>query len=169
MPGGRIESVTKEFSIKVKGSLKDFSAFNDLIIASHAGAPVRIRISAERRTGCRKDVPMRDLTASPPSASGIQKQTGTIYRPGRGQDQGRSRAHQEKPAARHGHRIAYDQSIFIKNSMEQVKEHLILGSILAIIAVFVFLRNFRTTLISAVALLFRSSPPSRYENIRFHL
>ncbi|HQJ09763.1 MAG TPA: efflux RND transporter permease subunit, partial [Deltaproteobacteria bacterium] len=43
LPGGRIESTTKEFSIKVKGSLRDLSEFDDLIVAYTGGAPVRIR------------------------------------------------------------------------------------------------------------------------------
>ncbi len=48
--------------------------------------------------------------------------------------------------------FAFDQSTFIKRSINEVQGHLILGGILAILAVFLFLRNVRTTLISAVAL-----------------
>jgi HAE1 family hydrophobic/amphiphilic exporter-1 len=48
--------------------------------------------------------------------------------------------------------IAIDQSVFIRRSIEEVQKHLILGSLFAILAVFIFLGNVRTTLISAVAL-----------------
>lgn len=48
--------------------------------------------------------------------------------------------------------IAMDQSTFIQRSIDEVQKHLILGSFFAVLAVFIFLRNFRTTLISAVAL-----------------
>ncbi|MBI4688008.1 MAG: efflux RND transporter permease subunit [Nitrospirae bacterium] len=48
--------------------------------------------------------------------------------------------------------ISFDQSIFIQRSIREVQHHLIYGGILAVIAVFIFLRNSRTTLISALAL-----------------
>lgn len=48
--------------------------------------------------------------------------------------------------------IAMDQSVFIVRSIDEVQKHLILGSLFAVLAVFLFLKNIRTTLISAVAL-----------------
>ena len=51
-------------------------------------------------------------------------------------------------------KIAYvgDQSGFIKASFEAVQEHLILGGILAGIVVLIFMRNWRSTLIAAIAI-----------------
>ena len=48
--------------------------------------------------------------------------------------------------------LVRDDSEFIKASLEAIEEHLVLGGILAAIIVFIFLRNFRTTLIAAVAI-----------------
>jgi len=45
-----------------------------------------------------------------------------------------------------------DQSIFIRRSIEDIQHHLILGSLLAAIVVFIFLRNFRSTIIAATAI-----------------
>jgi HAE1 family hydrophobic/amphiphilic exporter-1 len=39
LPGGRIESGTKEYSVKVKGNLKSASEFNDLVVTSSQGSP----------------------------------------------------------------------------------------------------------------------------------
>jgi hydrophobic/amphiphilic exporter-1 (mainly G- bacteria), HAE1 family len=47
---------------------------------------------------------------------------------------------------------AVDSSLFIVRSINEVQHHLILGSFFAILAVLIFLKNVRTTLISAVAL-----------------
>src|SRR3982750_1978108 len=49
-------------------------------------------------------------------------------------------------------RIIGDNSIFIENSLHAIEEHLLLGSLLASIVVFLFLWNFRTTLIAALAI-----------------
>ena len=48
--------------------------------------------------------------------------------------------------------IAVDQSLFILRSIHEVQFHLIIGEDFAILAVFLILKNVRTTLISAVAL-----------------
>ncbi|MEP6787513.1 MAG: efflux RND transporter permease subunit, partial [Acidobacteriota bacterium] len=45
-----------------------------------------------------------------------------------------------------------DNSIFIENSLHSIEEHLILGSILASIVVFLFLWSFRSTFIAALAI-----------------
>ncbi|PYS43227.1 MAG: AcrB/AcrD/AcrF family protein [Acidobacteria bacterium] len=45
-----------------------------------------------------------------------------------------------------------DQSIFIRKSIEEIQHHLVLGSILAALVVFLFLRNFRSTIIAATAI-----------------
>src|SRR5215470_3351919 len=45
-----------------------------------------------------------------------------------------------------------DQSVFIRRSIEDIQHHLILGSILAAIVVFIFLRNIRSTVIAATAI-----------------
>lgn len=152
LPGGRIESTTKEFSIKVKGTLQDASAFNDLIIVTRAGAPLRIRDIGRAEDGTQEKRSFARFNGTPAIGIGIQKQTGTntVEVIDRIKEEIK-RIRQSLPPGINLH-VAYDQSIFIKNSIDQVKEHLILGSILAILAVFIFLRNFRTTLISSVAL-----------------
>jgi len=48
--------------------------------------------------------------------------------------------------------VVRDQSVFIQTSIDMVKEHLIIGSILAGLVVFFFLGNTRATLIAALAI-----------------
>jgi len=48
--------------------------------------------------------------------------------------------------------VRQDQSRFIRQSIEDIQHHLLLGSLLASIVVFFFLRNLRTTLIAALAI-----------------
>jgi HAE1 family hydrophobic/amphiphilic exporter-1 len=45
-----------------------------------------------------------------------------------------------------------DQSTFIRRSFSEIQHHLILGGLLASIVVLLFMRNFRTTIIAAVAI-----------------
>ncbi len=42
LPGGRIETQTKEYTVRIKGEFAQIPDFNDLIISYYKGAPVRI-------------------------------------------------------------------------------------------------------------------------------
>jgi HAE1 family hydrophobic/amphiphilic exporter-1 len=48
--------------------------------------------------------------------------------------------------------ITVDQSTFIRHSLSDLQHHLILGSLFAVLVVFIFLHNFRGTLIVALAI-----------------
>src|SRR5207247_7219497 len=48
--------------------------------------------------------------------------------------------------------IVRDQSVFILASFHTIREHLILGSILASLVVLLFMQNIRATIISAIAI-----------------
>jgi HAE1 family hydrophobic/amphiphilic exporter-1 len=50
--------------------------------------------------------------------------------------------------------VVRDQSEFIENSLNSIEEHLLLGGFFAAAVVLVFLWNFRTTLIAALAIRF---------------
>lgn len=152
LPGGRIESITKEFSVKVKGNLKDASEFNDLVVARFDGKPVRIRDLGRAEDGVEERRSYTQFNGVPCVGIGIRKQTGTNTV----EVVERVKKEVERISATlppgMSLNIAFDQSVFIRDSIRQVQHHLIIGSVLAVVAVFVFLRNVRTTLISAVAL-----------------
>ena len=56
--------------------------------------------------------------------------------------------------------IIRDQSRYIYAALHEINLHLVLGSILASLVVLAFMRSWRSTLIAAVAIPARSSPPS---------
>ena len=152
LPGGRIESATKEYSVKVKGEFPRIQDFNDLIVAYYKGAPVRIRDIGRAEDGMSEKRNIARFNGVPCVGIGIQKQTGTntvaII----------DRVKKELIGIRKTLppgmeiNIGFDQSNFINRSINEVKGHLIMGGLLAVLAVFLFLRNWRTTLISALAL-----------------
>jgi HAE1 family hydrophobic/amphiphilic exporter-1 len=152
LPGGRIESATKEYSVKVKGSLRNVADFNDLVVASTQGNPVRIRDIGRAEDGVEERRSYTKYNGQPAVGIGIRKQTGSntveVI------DNIKKELERINKTLPPGMKIniAFDQSIFIKDSIKQVQHHLIIGSLLAVAAVFIFLRNIRTTLISAVAL-----------------
>jgi HAE1 family hydrophobic/amphiphilic exporter-1 len=152
LPGGRIESLTREYTIKVKGEFPKVPDFNDLVIAYDKGAPVRLKDLGRAEDGMQEKRDIARFNGIPAVGMGVQKQSGTntveVVNAVKAEI---LKINQTLPPGMTLN-IAIDQSTFIRRSIDEVQKHLILGSLFAILAVFIFLRNFRTTLISAVAL-----------------
>ena len=152
LPGGRIESASKEYSVKVKGELSGVRDFNDLIVSWYKGAPVRIRDIGRAEDGMEEKRTIARYNGEPAVSIGIQKQSGTNT------VEVIDRVKQEMIKIRKtlppglSLNVVFDQSIFIKRSISEVQDHLIIGGILAVLAVLMFLKNLRVTLISAIAL-----------------
>ena len=152
LPGGRIESDTKEYSVKVKGEFPRIQEFNELIVNYYQGSPVRIRDIGRAEDGMEEKRNLARFNALPCIGIGIQKQSGTntVEVIDRVKKELISIRKTLPPGLEIS--IAFDQSNFINRSIKEVQGHLILGGILAVLAVFLFLRNVRITLISSLAL-----------------
>ncbi len=152
LPGGRIESLSKEYTVKVKGEFLTVPDFNDLVIAYDKGAPVRLRDVGKAEDGMQEKRDIARFNGIPAVGLGVQKQSGTntvaVVNAVKAEI---VKINKNLPPGMNLN-IAIDQSTFIRRSIDEVQKHLILGSLFAILAVFIFLRNVRTTLISAVAL-----------------
>ena len=152
LPGGRIESTTKEYSIKVKGEFQNMQDFNELIVAYYNNAPVRIRNIGRAEDGMdekRSIVRFNGVTAV---GLGIQKQSGTntveVV------DRVKKELVKIKKNLPPGIRldVTFDQSDFIRRSIGEVQHHLVYGGFFATLAVLLFLKSIRVTLISALAI-----------------
>jgi len=152
LPGGRIESLSKEYTVKVKGEFVNIPEINDLVIAYDKGAPVRLRDIGKAEDGMEEKRSIVRYNGIPAVAMGVQKQSGTNTVAVVNLVKTEIEKIRKTLPPGMSLNIAMDQSVFIRRSIDEVQKHLILGSFFAVLAVFIFLRNFRTTLISAVAL-----------------
>ncbi len=152
LPGGRIEGSTKEYSIKIEGEFPKIADFNNLIVSYHRGIPVRLSDIGRAEDGMAEKRSISRFNGISSVGLGVQKQSGTntVEVIERIKKELPNIVKTLPPGMNLG--ISFDQSIFIKRSIREVQNHLIYGGILAVIAVFIFLRNSRTTLISALAL-----------------
>jgi HAE1 family hydrophobic/amphiphilic exporter-1 len=152
LPGGRIETISKEYEVKIKGEFSKVHDFNDLVVTYYNGAPVRLRDIGKAEDGMEEKRTVARFNGMTAVGLGIQKQSGTNTV----EVVNRVKAELENikktlpPGMELG--ISFDQSTFINRSINEVQHHLIFGGFLAVLAVFIFLQNVRTTLISAVAL-----------------
>ncbi|MES0335484.1 MAG: efflux RND transporter permease subunit [Candidatus Magnetobacterium sp. LHC-1] len=152
LPGGRIESNSKEYSIKVKGEFTHPNQFNDLILASRNGATVRLKDVGRVEDGMEEKRSVARFNGHMSVGIGIQKQSGTntveVV------DRIKAELVKIRKALPPGMSldISFDQSTFIKVSIREVQHHLVYGGLFASLAVLLFLGNLRLTLISAIAI-----------------
>ena len=152
LPGGRIESNTKEYSIKVKGEFPRVQDFNELIVSYIDGAPVRLIDIGRAEDGMDEKRSIARFNGMTAVGMGVQKQSGTntVEVIERVKNEIENIRKTLPPGMRL--EVSFDQSTFIKRSISEVQHHLIYGGIFAVIAVFLFLKNVRTTIISALAI-----------------
>jgi len=152
IPGGRIDQGSREVSLRTLGRVERPEDFTRVIVANVEGKPIRVGDIGRVVDGVEEPRSLARLDDAPALVLEIQKQEGTntldVIRAVK------ERIDQLKTSLPPDLKITYtrDQSGFISDAFQAVQEHLILGGILAAIVVFVFIRNWRSTLITAVAI-----------------
>ena len=152
VPGGKVDQNTRELTLRTHGRVERSQDFNDIVVAKKGGAFIRVSDVGHVEDSVEEETSTALYNGVPTVIMSIRKQSGlntvaTI-------DGLKERLTQIEKGLPPGYKIIItrDQSEYIKASTDAVKEHLKLGSILAALVVLVFLWNWRTTLISAIAI-----------------
>ena len=152
IPGGRLDQGSREVSLRTMGRVTDPRDFERIVVANIGGRPVRISDIGHVEDGFEESRSLARLNGSPGVVLEVRKQAGTntldVIQ------SIKTRIGELQQTLPPDFRVTYtrDQSKFISDSFHAVQEHLILGGILAAAIVFVFIRNWRSTLIAAVAI-----------------
>jgi len=152
IPGGRITKGQHEEGLRTLGRIEEVEDFNRLIVADVKGAPVRIADIGRAVDGIEEPRTLSRLNGENAVSLLIRKQSGTNTV--QVVDRVRQRLSQIRQGLPPDIRVVEvrDLSRFIRRSMRDVQEHLILGAILASIVVYFFIRNLRAAIIAALAI-----------------
>ncbi len=152
LPGGRVEQGLRDLALRTYGRVENSEAFGDIVIGTRNGTPVRVADVARVEDGVEEAESVASVNGEPAVVLQIRKQSGTntIEVVQRVKDR-LQRMRKQLPA---GYRVdvVRDQSEYIVSAVDTVQEHLVLGSLFAAGVVWIFLRRFRPTLISALAI-----------------
>jgi HAE1 family hydrophobic/amphiphilic exporter-1 len=152
IPGGRIDQGAKELTLRTLGRVERVEEFNNIIIANVGSAPVRVRDVGYVEDGVEEPRTIARLDGEQAVVLEIRKQSGTNTVEVVDSVSQRLREIQKQLPDDFRVQVLRDQSTFIKGSFEAIQEHLILGALFAALVVLVFIRDFRSTLISSVAI-----------------
>jgi HAE1 family hydrophobic/amphiphilic exporter-1 len=152
IPGGRVDAGLQELGLRTLGRFRDPREFEDLVVATVQGTPVRIRDLGEVVNGTKEVRNLARLNGTPAVVLQIQRQSGAnTVEVVDGVKRRLERCRQLLPDDVNLD-VIQDQSRYINAAIHEVQKHLIAGSILASLVVLLFMKSWRSTLIAAVAI-----------------
>jgi multidrug efflux pump len=152
LPSGRIESTTREFTVKTEGNFPSAEAFNELIVDYRDERPVRIRDIGRAASGVENERTVARFNGVPTAGLGVLKQSdaNTVAVV----DSVRAALDEIRAELPPGYELepAFDGSRFVRDSLREVRETLLLSAVLVTIVIFLFLRSVQSTLIPSLAM-----------------
>jgi multidrug efflux pump len=152
IPSGRIESRAREFPVRLEGRLNELSDFENLVLATREGHQIRFRdvgrvelgsndYRSDNRFSGRNTVGVRVMRQSQANllevAAAVKAMVPEIQR---------------NLPADVSVDFAYDTSVFVERSVNEVYETLAIAGVLVVLTIFAFLRDWRATVVPLLAI-----------------
>lgn len=152
IPGGNVTSSVREESIRTIGRLENPKDFNQLVIKTVNGAPIRIEDIGYAEDGTVEQRSMARLNGKPTVVLGIRRQSGSNTVATIDAVKANMERVQAQLPTDVRMEVIQDQSRFIHAALHEINVHLVLGSIFACLVVMAFMRSWRSTLIAGIAI-----------------
>ena len=152
VPGGRMDQGAESVTLRTRGRVDTVDGFGDIVLREADGHAVRLRDVGRVEDGMAEPRTQASVNGVSTVLLQIRKQSGTNTV--EVANNVKARLAELEPILPPGYqlRIVRDEAQFIEASIASVQEHLVVGSILAAIVVFLFLGNWRSTVIAAISI-----------------
>ena len=152
VPAGRIESSRREFSVRSLGELKTPDEFSSLTVSNTGGQPVRLGDLGRVELGPENERSILRYNGTPAVAIGIVRQSkANLIEVADAISAEIPRVQEALPPGVELVR-AFDSSVFVRRSISEAEETLMIAAGLVVIIIFLFLRNLRATIIPGLAI-----------------
>src|SRR5918993_54452 len=150
-PLGEIYQGDATFLLRSQGQFQSVDDISNIVIMTRQGVPVYLRDIAEVLDTTEERRSIMRINGKPGVQIQVQKQSGkntvAVARAVRTEVE---RVNREVPGIRMI--VTQDTSTYIQNAITNVQEHALIGGVLVILIIFVFLRDFRSTLIVSTSI-----------------
>lgn len=152
VPGGTVDQGSRQLSLRTLGRLMNPREFERIIVGTQNGAPIRVSDIGRVLDGFEEPRSMARQDGLPAVVLDVRKQAGTNSLQVIGDV--KARIAELKKLLPGDFKVSYarDQSEFIQEAFNAVTSHLVEGSLFAALIVLLFLGNWRSTLIAAIAI-----------------
>ncbi len=152
IPGGNVTEGSRQLLVRTMGKYQSVDDFNKVIVATPMGKPVYLSDVAKVNDGIAEQTSLTRVNGKIAVGLNIIKQSGSnTVQVAQGVNRQIEKMKNEIPAGV-SINVAQDNSIFIEHSINDVLFDIIYGGLLAVIVIYMFLANFRATIISGLAL-----------------
>jgi len=152
IPGGRVEGDLREFSVRTRGELDNPDEFGAIIVSQKGDDVVRLRDVADVKIGAENERTVARWRGKPAVGLGIVKQSkaNTVDVA----DEIHTAIPELSELLPDGVilEVAFDSSEFIKDSISEVQQTLLIALALVVLVVLAFLKSFRATVIPTLAI-----------------
>ena len=152
IPGGRLEQGPQNLTLRTRGRVRSVEEFGQVVVRVRDGHSITVADVATVEDGMADASTLANVNGAAAVVLNIRRQSGTnavqVI-----QDV-KNRLEELRPTFPPGYTVTIvrDQGDFINASIRAVKEHLIVGALLAALVVFLFLGNWRSTIIASIAI-----------------
>jgi HAE1 family hydrophobic/amphiphilic exporter-1 len=151
VPGGQLTRAGQAISLRTKGELTTPEEIEQVILRSQSGSTVRVKDVGRVVDGFKERESTTRLNGTDAVSFSIKKQSGANTAAIA------ERVHATLDRVRSSFaslqiRQVHDDAEFIKENIADVRQSIIFGAIMAVLVIFLFMRDWRSTLISALAL-----------------
>jgi len=152
IPGGNLTEGSRQVLLRTMGKYKNVDDFNKVIVATPQGKPVYLSDIAKVVDGVKEQISLTRVNGNIAVGLDIIKQSGSnTVQVAKEVNKQIEKLKSEIPSDINIF-LAQDNSVFIKDSINDVLFDIFYGGLLAILVIYLFLANFRATVISALAL-----------------
>ena len=152
VPGGRVEQRDRTLTLRTLGRVQSPADFNNIVVANRDGYPIKISDIGHSEDGVEDELTAGRLNDKAALLLEVRRQSGTNTVDIVNAVKARLAELKKGLPAGYSLDVVRDQSIFILASFHTIREHLILGSLLAALVVLLFMQNVRATIIAAIAI-----------------
>jgi HAE1 family hydrophobic/amphiphilic exporter-1 len=152
IPAGNVTSRLRDQPLRTLGRLTSAKEFNELVVATIRGAPVRVKDIGWAEDGTKEQRTFARFNGKPNVTLDVRRQSGANTIAVIEAVKKAFPVIQEQLPPDVKLEVLRDQSRYIYEALHEITLHLVLGSILASLVVLFFMRNWRATLIAAVAI-----------------
>ena len=152
VPGGRIESFNREFTVRTQGELADAAAFEELIIATRGNSQIKLKDIGRAELGSEDYRTRTFFNGKPTVGLGVIRQSkSNLLDVANGVKELIPVIKADMPEGTDV-RVGYDSSVFVQRSVDEVYKTFFEAFLIVMTVIFLFLRDWRAVIIPLTAI-----------------
>jgi HAE1 family hydrophobic/amphiphilic exporter-1 len=152
-PGGRVKSNGNEMTIRTLGKYKTVDEIGRIVVSNQGGRVIRLSDVAKIEDGWAEERVFAQTMGTPSVLLWVQKQSGTNTVQVAEKVKARMKQ-MEKNLLPEDIKVSIvrDSSVYIRDNVDDVMSSLVLGGLLAVLITFLFIRDWRATVVAGISI-----------------